>query len=111
MNEVVITTTDFSFRGPDTIPAGLTRFRLFNQGSERHHAQLARLEDGRTIGELRDSFTAGGDLPSWVTFVGGPNEQGDIFWSSISGLVRRTRAITTEATMPLTRLPSQPACK
>jgi hypothetical protein len=73
-HEVVVTTTDFSFRAPDMIPAGLTRIRLFNEGSESHHAQLARLEDGRTIGELRDSLTAGADLPSWVTFVGGPNE-------------------------------------
>lgn len=56
-------------------------------------------------------------------------EQGDIFWSPTSGLVRRTRDITVEATIPaggrvrqpvrsrvvqrveLTRLPSQPACK
>jgi hypothetical protein len=73
-HEVVVTTTDFSFRAPDTIPAGLTRVRLFNQGREPHHVQLARLDDGRTIGELRDSLTAGADLPSWVTFVGGPNE-------------------------------------
>lgn len=73
-HEVVVTTTEFSFSAPDTIPAGLTRIRLFNQGSEPHHVQLARLDDGRTIGELRDSLTAGADLPSWVTFVGGPND-------------------------------------
>jgi hypothetical protein len=73
-HEVVVTTTDFSFRAPDTIPAGLTRVRLFNQGREPHHVQLVRLNDGRTIGELRNSLTAGADLPSWVTFVGGPNE-------------------------------------
>jgi hypothetical protein len=73
-HEVVITTTEFSFRAPDTIPAGLTRIRLFNKGSEPHHVQLARLDDGRTIGELRDSLTAKAALPSWVTFVGGPND-------------------------------------
>jgi hypothetical protein len=56
-------------------------------------------------------------------------EQGDIFWSPTTGLVRRTRDITTEATIPsggrirqpvrsrvvqhveLTRLPSQAACQ
>jgi hypothetical protein len=72
-HEVLVTTTDFSFHAPDTIPAGLTRIRLFNKGSERHHVQLARLEDGRTMAELRDTLTAGAGLPSWVTFVGGPN--------------------------------------
>jgi len=65
--------TDFSFLAPDTIPAGLTRIRLSNEGSERHHAQLARLEAGHTIAELRDSLTGSRHLPSWVTFVGGPN--------------------------------------
>ena len=72
-HEVTITAGDFSFRAPDSIPAGLTRIRLFNEGPERHHAQLARLNGGRTMAELRDSLTRSRDLPSWVTFVGGPN--------------------------------------
>jgi hypothetical protein len=56
-------------------------------------------------------------------------ERGDIFWSPTSGLVRRTRDITIDATIPsggrirqpvrsrviqhveLTRLPSRPACQ
>jgi hypothetical protein len=56
-------------------------------------------------------------------------ERGDIYWSPVAGLVRRTRDITVDATIPsggrirqpvrsrvvqrveLTRLPSQPACK
>ncbi len=71
--EVVVRTTDFAFRAPDTIPAGLTRLRLFNEGRERHHVQLVRLEAGRTAEELRDSLGAGEALPSWVTLVGGPN--------------------------------------
>jgi hypothetical protein len=55
-------------------------------------------------------------------------EQGDIYWSARSGLVRRTRDITVEATIPsggritqpvrsrvvqrveLTRLPSSSTC-
>ncbi len=73
-HDVVVTTSEFSFSAPDTIPAGLTRIRLFNKGSEPHHVQLARLARGHTIGDLRNSFTAGAALPSWVTFVGGPNE-------------------------------------
>jgi len=72
-HEVTITAGDFSFRAPDSIPAGLTRIRLYSEGRERHHAQLAKLERGRTMAELLDSLTRSRGLPSWVTFVGGPN--------------------------------------
>src|SRR5256884_1184321 len=34
---VTITATDYAFGVPDTIPAGLTTFRLVNQGKELHH--------------------------------------------------------------------------
>jgi hypothetical protein len=71
IHDIAITSTDFSYVAPDTIPAGLVRIRLSNAGKEHHHAQLARLPAGRTVAELRDTLAAGG-LPSWVTFVGGP---------------------------------------
>jgi hypothetical protein len=70
---VHVVATDFAFRAPDTISAGLTRIRFTNRGRERHHVQLARLGRGRTIRELGDSLAASRRLPSWVTFVGGPN--------------------------------------
>jgi hypothetical protein len=71
VTDVAITSTDFAFALPDTIPAGLTRIRLSNGGKEHHHAQLARLHPGHTVAELRDTL-ASGALPSWVAFVGGP---------------------------------------
>src|SRR5438445_3746866 len=39
---VTITATDYAFGVPDTIPAGLTTFRLVNQGkrSEEHTSEL-----------------------------------------------------------------------
>ena len=70
---VTITATDFAFGAPDTIPAGLTRIRLTSEGQERHHVQLARLDRGRTVRELGDSLAGSKRLPSWVTFMGGPN--------------------------------------
>ncbi len=73
VHEIEIASTDFAFRAPDTIPAGLTRIRLSSVGTERHHAQLARLDQGHTLAELGDSLTHGRDLPSLVTFVGGPS--------------------------------------
>ena len=71
VSEVDITSMDFAFTVPDTIPAGLTRIRLLNTGKEHHHAQLARLHSGHTVAELRDTL-ASGALPTWVSFVGGP---------------------------------------
>ena len=72
-HEIAITSLDFSYIAPDTIPSGLTRIRLTNDGREHHHVQLARLQAGHTVAELRDSLAAKRGLPSWVTFVGGPN--------------------------------------
>jgi hypothetical protein len=73
MPVVTVIATDFAFHAPDRIAAGLTRIRMINQGRQRHHLQLARLEAGHSIGELGDSLVASKRLPSWVTFVGGPN--------------------------------------
>lgn len=71
-NLVTITTTEFAFAAPASIPAGLTTVRLVNQGKEMHHVQLVRLAEGHTVAELME---IGHDepIPAWVTFVGGPN--------------------------------------
>jgi len=61
----------FAYAAPDTIPAGLTRIRMSNAGKEHQHAQLARLRPGHGIEELRDTLSAGGSMPKWVTLVGG----------------------------------------
>src|SRR5438552_8855785 len=62
---------------PDTIPAGLTTFRLVNQGKELHHASLVRLRDGKTVADFQAGLAAAMQShtppPSWMTFAGGPN--------------------------------------
>lgn len=72
-NTVDITATEFSFQAPDTIHAGLTTFRLVDNGQQLHHAQLVRLNDGKTIADLESAMKTGGPPPSWLIFVGGPN--------------------------------------
>ena len=76
-NVVTITTTDFAFAMPDTIPAGLTSFRLVNQGKELHHASLVRLGDGKTVADFQAGLAAAMKShtppPPWMSFVGGPN--------------------------------------
>lgn len=74
---VTITATDYAFAVPDTVPAGLTTFRLLNKGKELHHASLVRLGGGRTVADFHAGLAAAmkshAPPPSWMTFAGGPN--------------------------------------
>jgi hypothetical protein len=74
---VTITATDYAFGVPDTIPAGLTTFRLVNQGKELHHASLVRLGEGKSAADFQAGLAAAmkshAPPPSWMTFPGGPN--------------------------------------
>ena len=76
-NVVTITATDYAFGMPDTIPAGLTTFRLVNQGKELHHASLVRLGEGKSAADFQAGLEAAmkshAPPPPWVTFAGGPN--------------------------------------
>ena len=76
-NVVTITATDYAFGVPDTIPAGLTTFRLVNQGKELHHASLVRLGDGKTVPDFQAGLQAAMKShtppPAWMGFAGGPN--------------------------------------
>jgi uncharacterized cupredoxin-like copper-binding protein len=70
---VTFTATDYHFSGPSEIPAGLTAFRLENQGKELHHLVIARLEQGRTVDSLLAALKQPGPPPPWLHLVGGPN--------------------------------------
>jgi hypothetical protein len=76
-NVVTITATDYAFGMPDTVPAGLTTFRLVNQGKELHHASLVRLAEGKSAADFQAGLAAAmkshAPPPSWMTFPGGPN--------------------------------------
>ncbi len=61
---------DFHFRSPDTIPAGLTTFRLRSvQGG--HAAWILRIPPGRSIRELVAPAHANRP-PAWARNLGGP---------------------------------------
>ena len=70
---VTITARDFAFTMPDTIQSGMTRIVLVNEGPTIHHAQLIRLEDGKTLADLEAALKAGGPPPAWAVDMGGPN--------------------------------------
>lgn len=75
-NVVTITAADFNFQAPDTIPAGWTEIRLVNQGPNLHHAQLIRLDQGKTYEDMMNAFKTAKPTdppPAWLLFSGGPN--------------------------------------
>src|SRR5574341_880704 len=57
-NRVAIIATEYAFQAPDTIPAGLTTFRLINHGQEIHHAMLMRIGEGKTLADLQQGLQA-----------------------------------------------------
>lgn len=72
---VDITTKDFQFQNvPESIPAGLTTFRVNNEGIFPHNAQLVQITDGHSyedfIGYLEQNNW---NPPSWAIPMGGPS--------------------------------------
>lgn len=72
LQQVAVRATDFAFAAPDTISAGVTTLTLENAGTMLHHAQLVKLDSGKTGADLRIALN--GHKPmAWATFVSGPN--------------------------------------
>ncbi len=72
-NVVTVHAADFRFDAPDTIPAGVTTFRLVNDGETFHHMQLVRLDSAKTFADLQQNMGKPGPAPKWAVFIGGPN--------------------------------------
>ena len=68
---VEVTATDYAFAMPDTLPSGVTTFRLINQGAELHHLVLTRIPDGMTAADF--ARLPEGPPPAGTVMVGGPN--------------------------------------
>jgi plastocyanin len=69
-NVVDVTAGDYFLRAPDTIPAGLTTFRLrVLQGG--HAAWIVRVPSGHRASELI-APSAASEPPKWATNLGGP---------------------------------------
>jgi uncharacterized cupredoxin-like copper-binding protein len=75
-NVVNLTATEYKFDAPAEIPAGMTTFKLTNNGKELHHAALIKLDSGKTLDDMMAGMKAmkpGSPPPSWVIPAGGPN--------------------------------------
>jgi len=75
-NVVDVVARDYAFDVPTRIPAGLTTFRLRNEGPDLHHIYLVKLAPGKTMADVFTYMQQPSDapsFPSWATPVGGPN--------------------------------------
>ena len=75
-NVVSLTATEYSFRAPDTVPAGWTTFRLANHGNGVHYGHIVQLDSGKTVAQMVDAYAeairTSGPRPKWVKRFGGP---------------------------------------
>lgn len=73
-----VVATDFGYTVDGTPTAGPVAVRVVNQGQSLHHAQLLRLEQGKTAADLTPASLEHG-VPEWAVALGGPNaaEPGD----------------------------------
>lgn len=75
---VTITTREYAFDAPASIPAGATTFRIDNKGKELHHVWLVRLEQGHTAADYMAALgaTMKGEAPppAWAIDMGGPQD-------------------------------------
>jgi len=70
---VTITATDYAFELPAQIPAGVITFKLVSNAKELHHAVVIRLDQGKTVNDMREALKQAGPPPAWAHAVGGPN--------------------------------------
>jgi hypothetical protein len=74
---VTVIANEYAFQMPDSIPAGLTKFRLIDQGKEPHNLFVMKLEEGKKASDmfaaLKAMGPASGPPPTWMHPVGGPN--------------------------------------
>jgi hypothetical protein len=74
ISEVSFTAADYTFSGPDEIAEGWVKFVLTNEGPQPHHIQLVKLDEGKTVDDLKTALAAEPEIyPAWARVYGGPN--------------------------------------
>lgn len=70
--EIEIDAADYSYTAPETVTAGWVRVILTNNGTEPHHVQFVRLNDGVTAEQFEEALKQGeGPAMALVKQVGG----------------------------------------
>jgi hypothetical protein len=70
---VTVHAKDFAFDAPAEITAGMTTFKLVNDGPNIHHMLVVRLDSGKTVADLEAAMKKKGPPPGWMVMSGGPN--------------------------------------
>ena len=70
---VTVHAKDFSYDAPAEIDAGLTTFKLVNDGTMFHHLVIVKLDSAKTVADLQQAMKNPGPPPRWAAFIGGPN--------------------------------------
>lgn len=66
-----IVARDYEFQIEGAATAGPVRVELVNRGTELHHSQIVRLEEGKTLADLA-ALPPEAPPPDWAVPVGGP---------------------------------------
>jgi len=63
---------EYAFVMPDEAEGGVVRFNVSNTGEELHEYALGRLDEGKTLDDVKEALKSGdGDPPEWFVDVGG----------------------------------------
>ena len=73
INVVTVHAADYAFQAPASIPAGMTRFHLINDGPGLHHLVIIRLDSAKTLADFLAAMKHPGPFPAWAVLAGGPN--------------------------------------
>ncbi|MEO7217125.1 MAG: hypothetical protein ABI026_02950, partial [Gemmatimonadaceae bacterium] len=72
-NVVTVHAKDYSYDGPAEFPAGMTTFKLINDGKMFHHLEIIKLDSGKTMQDLEQELAKPAMPPTWAVWEGGPN--------------------------------------
>jgi len=75
---VTVVARDHAFEAPDTLRAGVTRFRLRDLGPTKHQLVIYRLADSVSLKEFYDAMKVGRASPAGIRSLGGAQEAEDI---------------------------------
>lgn len=73
LEPITIVATDFAYEAPASVEGGPRAVRLVNNGSELHHIQFVRIDEGHDLDDLLAAYGQGDFHPDFAHDVGGPN--------------------------------------
>ena len=85
-----VTAYEYSFRAPDSLPAGVVTVRLINRGIKAHQVTIGRLDDTSSLDRVMRSLVANKARTGGIRWVGGvesaiPGESGETMLPLPSG--------------------------